>query len=205
MRFYLLRHGETEWNKLGKFQGWTDITLDERGLSQARDSARAALLWDHSVIYSSTLTRTVQVAEEIRKLTGAPVVSDPGLRELGLGDLEGVSGAEMRADWPEVYSAWRADPANVQMPNGESVTQLQERAWAAIQEIEKAHAGTPGVVVVSHNFAIRTIVCAILEIPLSNFHRMSMGLGSLSTFDSDENGRRLVTYNCNSHLSPDNR
>ncbi len=205
MRFYLLRHGETDWNKLGKFQGFTDISLNERGFSQARDSARASLQWDHSVIYSSSLTRTVQVAEEIRKISGAPVVTDPGLRELALGDLEGVSGAEMRADWPDVYQAWRANPADVQMPNGESVRQLQERAWGAIQEIEKAHAGTPGVVVVSHNFAIRTIVCAILDIPLSNFHRMSMGLGSLTTFDSDDNGRRLVTYNCNSHLSLDNR
>ena len=201
----MLRHGETEWNKLGKFQGFADVSLNERGLAQARDSARAALSWDHSVIYSSSLTRTVQVAEEIRKLSGAPVVTDPALRELNLGDLEGVSGAEMREDWPEVYRAWRANPADVQMPNGESLSQLQERAWGAIQEIEKAHEGSPGVVVVSHNFTIRTLVCAILGIPLSNFHRMSLGLGSLSTFDSDDNGRRLVTYNCNSHLSLDNR
>ena len=205
MRIYLLRHGETEWNKLGKFQGFADVSLNERGLSQARDSARAALLWDHSVIYSSSLTRTVQVAEEIRKLSGAPVVTDPGLRELNLGDLEGVSGAEMRADWPEVYSAWRTNPAEVEMPNGESLSQLQERAWGAIQEIEKAHSGSPGVVIVSHNFTIRTIICAVLGVPLINFHRMSLGLGSLSTFDSDENGRRLVTFNCNSHLSLDNR
>ncbi len=205
MRFYLLRHGETEWNKLGKFQGFADVALNERGLAQARDSARASLLWEHSVIYSSSLTRTVQVAEEIRRLSGAPVVADPGLRELALGDLEGVSGPDMRANWPDVYRAWRANPADVQMPNGESLSQLQERAWGVIQEIEGAHAGTPGVVVVSHNFTIRTIMCSILGIPLSNFHRMSMGLGSLSTFDSDENGRRLVTYNCNSHLSLDNR
>ena len=205
MRFYLLRHGETEWNKLGKFQGFTDVSLNERGFAQARDSARASLQWEHSVIYSSSLTRTVQVAEEIRKLSGAPVVTDPGLRELGLGDLEGVTGAEMRTDWPDVYRSWRANPADVQMPNGESLSQLQERAWGVIQEIERAHAGTTGVVVVSHNFTIRTIMCAILDIPLSNFHRMSMGLGSLTTFDSDDNGRRLVTYNCNSHLSLDNR
>ena len=205
MRFYLLRHGETEWNKLGKFQGFTDVSLNERGLAQARDSARASLLWEHSVIYSSSLARTVQVAEEIRSLSGAPVVTDPGLRELDLGDLEGVTGAEMRADWPGVYREWRANPAEVQMPNGESLAQLQERAWGAIQDIEQAHSGSPGVIVVSHNFTIRTIVCAMLEIPLFNFHRMSMGLGSLSTFDSDENGRRLITFNCNSHLSLDNR
>ena len=205
MKFYLLRHGETEWNKLGKFQGLTDVSLNERGMAQARDSARAALGWDHSVIYASSLTRTVQVAEELRKLSGAPVVTDPGLRELSLGDLEGVTGAEMRAGWPELYATWRANPAEVVMPNGETLAQLQTRAWQAIQEIERAHADAPGVVVVSHNFTIRTIMCAILDIPLFNFHRMSLGLGSLCTFESDGHVRRLDTYNCNSHLSPENR
>ena len=205
MKFYLLRHGETEWNKLGKFQGLTDVSLNERGLAQARDSARAALGWEHSVIYASSLTRTVQVAEELRKLSGAPVVTDPDLRELSLGDLEGVTGAEMRTGWPELYATWRANPAEAAMPNGETLAQLQTRAWQAIQEIERTHAEAPGVVVVSHNFTIRTIMCAILDIPLFNFHRMSLGLGSLCTFESDGNVRRLDTYNCNSHLSPENR
>ena len=205
MKFYLLRHGETEWNKLGKFQGLTDVSLNERGFAQARDSARAALGWEPSALYASSLTRTVQVAEEIRKITGVSVVADPGLRELSLGDLEGVTGAEMRADWPEVYETWRNNPADVVMPNGESLAQLQKRAWEVILEIEQAHAGDEDIVVVSHNFTIRTIICAILDIPLYNFHRMSLGLGSLCTFESDGNGRRLITYNCNSHLSPENR
>ncbi len=205
MKFYLLRHGETQWNKLGKFQGLTDVSLNERGLSQARDSALAALGWDHAVIYASSLTRTVQVAEEIRSLSGSPVVTDPGLRELSLGDLEGVTGSEMRAGWPEVYNTWRSNPAGVTMPNGETLAQLQERAWRSIQEIEQAHKDASGVIVVSHNFTIRTIICAVLEIPLHNFHRMSLGLGSLCTFDSDGDVRRLISYNCNSHLSPENR
>ncbi len=205
MKFYLLRHGETEWNKLGKFQGLTDVSLNERGFAQARDSARAALGWEPSALYASSLTRTVQVAEEIRKITGISVVANPGLRELSLGDLEGVTGAEMRAGWPEVYQAWRNNPADVVMPNGESLAQLQERAWRVILEIEQSHAGNEDVVVVSHNFTIRTIICAILDIPLYNFHCMSLGLGSLCTFESDGNSRRLITYNCNSHLSPENR
>ena len=136
MKFYLLRHGETEWNKLGKFQGLTDVSLNDRGLAQARDFARAALSWDHSVIYASSLTRTVQVAEEVRKLSGAPVVTEPGLRELSLGDLEGVTGAEMRSGWPGLYETWCNNPAEVAMPNGETISQLQNRAWEVIQRIE---------------------------------------------------------------------
>lgn len=205
MKFYLLRHGETEWNKLGKFQGFADVSLNERGWAQARDSARAAPGWGPAAIYASSLTRTMQVAGELRQTTDAPVIPAPGLRELNLGELEGVTGAEMRAGWPQIFDTWRHNPAEVVMPNGESLGQLQRRAWDVILEIESAHPVDAAVVAVSHNFAIRTIICAILDVPLSNFHRMSLGLGSLCTFESDGNGRRLITYNCNSHLSPENR
>ena len=205
MKFYLLRHGETQWNKLGKFQGFADIPLNDRGLAQARDSARAAQDWQPAAIYASSLTRTMQVAQELRQTTNAPIIPNPNLRELNLGQLEGVTGAEMRSAWPQIYETWRTNPAQVTMPNGESLTQLQQRAWQTIQEIETAHPNDTAIIVVSHNFAIRTIICALLDIPLQNFHRMSLALGALSAFESDPNGRRLTAYNCNTHLSPENR
>ena len=205
MKFYLLRHGETQWNHLGKFQGFTDIPLNDRGLAQARDSARAAADWQLTALYASTLTRTMQVADELRQTTNAPLHPTPGLRELNLGDLEGVTGAEMRANWPQIYETWRTNPADVVMPHGESLSQLQTRAWNVIQQIETAHPHDAAIAIVSHNFTIRTIISAILDIPLYNFHRMSLGLGALSIFESDPHGRRLITYNCNSHLSPENR
>ena len=205
MRLYLVRHGETEWNKLGKFQGSADVDLNERGISQAKESGLASKSWGHSAIYTSPLVRTYRVAEEIRKATGAPVTVRDGLMELRLGDLEGVTGPEMRAGWPEVYDAWRDNPEQVRMPGGESLAQLQQRAWQVILDIERDHQGEEAVVVVSHNFAIRSVVCALLGVPLANFHRMSLSLAALCTFESDERGRRLVTYNGTGHLSPENR
>ena len=59
--------------------------------------------------------------------------------------------------------------------------------------------------VVSHNFAIRTVICALVGVPLANFHRMSLSLGSLCTFEKDVRGRRLTAYNSTSHLSLENR
>ncbi len=211
MKFYLVRHGETEWNKLGKFQGSTDIELNERGLAQAKESAQAAVQWGHSAIYSSPLTRTMQVAEEIERVTSVAVVAKPGLMELLLGDLEGVTGDEMRDGWPDVFHNWRESPESVKMPNGESLVELQERAWETITEIEKDHKDDESIVVVSHNFAIRTIIGALVGIPLANFHRMSLGLSSLCMFESDRRGegadraRRLIAYNSTGHLSPENR
>jgi len=205
MKFYLVRHGETEWNKLGRFQGHEDIKLNERGLAQAKETAQAAAEWGHSAIYTSPLTRTVQVAEEIAKVTPMPVSKEPGLKELSLGDLEGVTGEVMRQGWPEVFSAWRSNPERVFMPNGESLAQLRDRAWQSILDIEQKHSADESLLVISHNFAIRSIVGELLGVPLENFHRMSLSLSSVCTFDSDDRGRRLISYNSTGHLSPENR
>ena len=96
------------------------------------------------------------------------------------------------------------------MPNGESLVQLRQRAWQVILDIEREHlgrehSGDEAVVIVSHNFAIRSIVGELLGVPLENFHRMSLSLSSVCTFDSDDRGRRLTSYNSTGHLSPENR
>ena len=205
MKFFVVRHGETDWNKLGRFQGHTDISLNDRGLSQARETAVASEDWGYTAIYSSPLVRTVQVAEEIAKVTPMLVSQEPGLKELNLGDLEGVTGEEMRNDWPALFAAWRTDPEKMSMPNGESLGELRDRTWQVILDIEQKHSSDDSIVVISHNFAIRSIVNELLGMPLAYFHRMSLNLASVCTFDSDERGRRLTGYNSTSHLSPENR
>ena len=207
MKLFLVRHGETEWNKLGRFQGHSAIAMNERGLAQARETARAVAGWQEAAtaLYSSPLFRTMQVAQEISRLVDVPVLPEPGFKEINLGDLEGVTGEEMRTGWPEVFAAWRNNPAAVAMPNGESLVQLQERAWAAIEEIEGAHAADDVIVVVSHNFAIRTIISKLLGLSLSNFHRMALDLGSICAIETGRLGWRLVCYNSTCHLSPENR
>ena len=205
MKFFVVRHGETDWNKLGRFQGHTDISLNDRGLSQARETAVASEDWGYTAIYSSPLVRTVQVAEEIAKVTPMLVSQEPGLKELSLGDLEGVTGDEMRNDWPALFAAWRTEPEKMSMPNGESLGELRDRTWQVILDIEQKHSSDDSIVVISHNFAIRSIVNELLGMPLAYFHRMSLNLASVCTFDSDERGRRLTGYNSTSHLSPENR
>ena len=205
MKFFVVRHGETEWNKLGRFQGHTDISLNDRGLSQARETAVASEDWGYTAIYSSPLVRTVQVADEIAKVTPMTVSQEPGLKELSLGDLEGVTGEEMRNDWPALFAAWRTEPEKMSMPNGESLGELRDRTWQVILDIEQKHSSDDSIVVISHNFAIRSIVNELLGMPLAYFHRMSLNLASVCTFDSDERGRRLTGYNSTSHLSPENR
>ena len=132
MKLLLVRHGETEWNKVGRFQGQRDVALNERGLAQARETARAVVAHGQTALYSSPLHRTMQVADEISRLGRVPVVPVAGFKELDLGDMEGITGAEMRDCWPEVHAPGRNNPAELKMPNGESLLQLQDRTWRAL-------------------------------------------------------------------------
>lgn len=205
MKFYLVRHGETDWNRLGRFQGQSDTALNARGLAQAEDTARAAREWNLTAIYSSPLSRTMQVAEALTRQTDFPVAIREGLKEMALGKLEGIRGEEMRAGWPEVYDTWRDYPGEVVMPGGESLAGLQERVWKVVRELEQAHSPEDHLALISHNFAIRAICARLLGMPLSNFHRMHLSLGSVSLFDSGPRGRRLLYYNATGHLTPGNR
>jgi len=205
MKFFLVRHGETEWNRLGRFQGQSDITLNARGLAQARDTARAAVGWRPSALYASPLVRTRQLAEEVSERVGLPIIPDARLMELNLGKLEGVTGQEMQEQWSQVYQGWRQDPGATVMPEGESLAQLQARAWQVLLDLEHSHGEDEVLVLISHNFAIRTVVSKLLGMPWSHFHQTYLSLGSVCTLESNSRGRRLLCYNSTCHLFPENR
>ena len=110
MNIFLVRHGETEWNSLGRFQGQVDVTLNSRGVGQSLDIAKASFTWGLNAIYTSPLIRTMQVAEEIGKQIGLPVITDDRLMELSLGELEGITGQDMRSKTASHFTG-RGKPA----------------------------------------------------------------------------------------------
>lgn len=168
MRLFLVRHGETWWNERGKFQGNADIELSPQGLIQAQKLA-ASLKYEPVVkIYTSPLPRARQTAEEIGKYHSCPIVIVDELRELDQGDLEGLTGEELRRDYPDFFSQWLKDPADLKLPGGESLRELQARAWEAIKRIKEEHPNDT-VVAVAHNFVNLTILCQVLGMPLHNF------------------------------------
>ena len=205
MKILLVRHGETDWNNSGKFQGQVDVSLNNTGIAQARATARLALTWDLTALYSSPSSRTLEVSSYISQLTGIQIKTDPRLMELNLGLLEGITGQDMRDDWSDLWNNWRKDPSSVTMPEGESLFDLQERAWAAFVDIHNNHYQTDTVAIVSHNFTIRCICTKLLEIPMSNYHCLSLDLGSITTLENTGLTWKLLTYNSVSHLSQLNR
>ena len=199
-----MRHGETPWNALGRFQGQSDQGLSELGLAQARLVATAIQQLTPSALYSSPLPRALKTAAEISALTSLEVLALDGLKEIALGELEGITGPDMRERYRRVFDTWNKNPSRVTFPGGESLAQLQDRAWHAVHHIQDANPDGM-VVAVSHNFAISAIVCKFLGLPLSGFHRIRVDLASITSLEFGERRRYLVGFNDRCHLPLDQK
>ena len=199
MKLILIRHGETNWNLSGRFQGVSNTKLNQSGIDQAHivtnilKSSRA-----HS-LYSSSLTRAMEMSEIISQGLSLKIVPMIKLQELNLGELEGITGDAMKSQYPEIYSAWGTDPSVVSMPGGESLQQLQTRTWEAVEAISAQHTSGTSLVV-SHNFVIVCIICKALGVDLSRFHQFHVNLGSLTTIEFKNDMWNLISFNDHSHL-----
>ncbi len=158
VRLVLWRHGQTQWNVDGRFQGQSDIPLDSVGKEQAERSARLLAALQPAAIYSSDLIRATATAAPLARLTGLPVILDKDLRERYGGLWEGLTDVEIRARYPVEHAQWLP-------PGGESSGTVADRAGAAMERI--AEALTPGAlaVVVSHGAALRLGAARLLGLP----------------------------------------
>jgi broad specificity phosphatase PhoE len=184
MELILVRHGETIWNKEGRVQGFSDIDLSDVGVQQARQLALSLKDAPIISIYSSPLIRAEKTARIINEYHHAPLYIEPGLMEMDQGDFEGLTFQELMACEKGFLQKWMSDPASVQMPNGESFIELQERAWKVIEGIV---AKSENALVVSHNFTIAAILCKIKNISLFQFRKVCVDTAS-RTIIKFENG-----------------
>ncbi|MCH8029729.1 MAG: histidine phosphatase family protein [Candidatus Dadabacteria bacterium] len=173
MDLFLIRHGETEWNRVGRCQGISDIELNGAGMSQATLLAESLRNLPVSAVYSSDLKRAVTTAAAIAGLHGLDVVVEPALREMDQGRFEGLSFVKIKQEHRELLDRWRESPELVTVPGGETLGEVQNRAYRVIQRISDQHHGET-VVVVSHHFVIATLLCKILGLPLREFGSFSL-------------------------------
>ncbi len=148
-RLIAIRHGETAWNVDTRIQGHLDIPLNNTGLWQARQVARALAGEPLSAIYASDLQRAHTTARAIAEATGAPLVPEPALRERSFGQLEGRTFAEIVAELPEQARRWRQRDPHFAPEGGETLVQLRERIAATTHRLAAQHTGGL-VVLVAH-------------------------------------------------------
>ncbi len=201
VRVILVRHGETEWNRLRRIQGGnSDIPLNEKGRQQAERLALRLKLEKIQAIYSSPLHRSVDTAQAIARYHQVEVGLESDLKELNLGELEGVLIGDLDKSFGELLITSSENGILPKVPGGESLMELQQRAWSVIQRLVKQP--TDGVIiVVSHYFAILTIICSVLNLPLSQLGRFRVSPGSISTLNFDEQTPHLVLFNDTCHLT----
>jgi len=198
MQLILIRHGETLWNKEGRIQGTSDIELNEAGIEQARKLALSLKDSDIGTIHTSPLKRAYQTAEIINSFHQKKMEVHPELMEMDQGDFEGLSFKELMACEKEFLKRWIADPAAVRMPRGESLTELQMRAW---QPIEKIIADGENALVVAHNFTIAAILCSLRKISLSDFRSTCVDNASRTLIRIREGIVHIEAMNDRSHLN----
>jgi broad specificity phosphatase PhoE len=169
LELILVRHGATDWNIQGRCQGSTDRELSEAGVRQAEAVAANLSHKKISAIYSSGLLRARRTAQLISRPHGLPVDIEHDVRELDHGALEGLTFNEIKEKYPDFIQKWRTEPAELQVPGGERLSDVQQRALAGLHRIAGRHQQSDTVVVVSHNFPILGIICHITGTHLNNY------------------------------------
>jgi alpha-ribazole phosphatase len=164
-RLVLIRHGETDWNTAGRWQGQADVPLNERGQEQARRLAQELAEMEIDAIYSSDLGRARQTAAPLAQAAGLPVIVDERLREIHQGEWQGMLAAEIEARYAETFRSRREDPLNIAPPGGESVAQVRARVLASLSEILLSHPDET-VAIVSHGFVLGLLRAHLLGEPV---------------------------------------
>ena len=167
-RVVLVRHGETEWNARGVYQGWQDVPLGARGVAQTMALARSLAGIAIDAAYTSPLSRARETAAAVLRGRGVVPVAVPELRELSYGVWEGLAPAPRRAAWGDLEDRWIADPWSVAFPEGESLGALAARVLAVWDRIVAAHAGDT-VLVSAHGHVNRVILLHAHGLPRDAF------------------------------------
>ncbi|MBQ7497392.1 MAG: histidine phosphatase family protein [Selenomonas sp.] len=201
-RLVLIRHGQTAWNKSGKYQGQSDVALSEEGLEQARCLAEHFPVEKLDAVYASDLSRAMVTAETVAQKFDLDVRPEPAFRELSFGKWEGLTYAEIVAGWPDAMANFLTHPDIMEIPQGESFPQVQQRAMARLKEIvaeHEPHDHTVGIF--AHGAVLRTILTGIMQMPLSQVWTLSQYNTAVNIVRFDEGRPTVELLNSTAHLA----
>jgi broad specificity phosphatase PhoE len=191
---YLIRHGAVMGAETRRFIGHLDVALSPLGETQCQALARRLRGARLGAIYTSDLSRARRSGEIIGAAAGLTPRALPALREMAMGRWEGLTAAEIEACEPETYAEWRSGIGGFRFPAGESVPDLVERAWPALEQIVGAHAGA-AVAVVAHGGTNRAILCRALGLPLDRLLALGQDYAGLSVLEWRARRWSLVRLN----------
>ena len=201
MRIYLVRHGETEWNRVRRFQGRSDLPLNQEGKKQVRALALALQNIPLLAIYTSPLLRALETARSIKVFhPSTPLFEEESLMEMDLGEFDGMNVQDWAEQYPDFRKAWNENPASVKMPGGESLKDVQDRAKETLKRITRIYPSDSTICIISHNFVNLTLLCDILKIPLNRFRELHQENAAFNVICKKGNRLYVELVNQRSHL-----
>jgi alpha-ribazole phosphatase len=199
VKLILVRHGRTEWNAEGRFQGQSDAPLNAVGRRQAAALSRRLSREPIAVVYASDLQRAHETAGRIAAAHGLGVRSEPRLREMSFGAWEGLTLDEIERRDPQGLAAWQADPLNVAPPGGETLAQLAARVGAALNEIVQAHRDAAALLA-AHGGSLQALLCLAFGLDLRRYWQFRLDLAAVSELYVYPEGAILTLLNDTAHL-----
>ncbi len=183
-RMILVRHGETDWNKEGRFQGQIDIPLNSNGKEQAVAAGRFLDGVNFDRVFSSCMSRPTETAKIILGTQSTTKIeTKKDLMEISHGLWEGKLESEIKSSWGELLLTWQNSPENVQMPEGENIKDVSIRAVKCWENIRNSLLPHETVLIVAHDAVNKTILCDLLGLSNSDIWKVKQGNGGITIVD----------------------
>jgi len=198
----LIRHGETDWNREKRLQGYLDIGLNSIGIEQAKLLAKVLATESIDVAYASDLSRAYDTAQMIANHHQLEVQQDALLRERCYGEIQGKTYAEIEQTHPENYHAWVTRNANFQPKDGESLQQFYDRVITGIKQIAKRHLGQT-ILIVAHGGVLDCIYREAAKVDISEKRKIELLNTSLNRLVFDGENFEILSWGDISHLDND--
>ena len=205
MNILLVRHGETAWNREGRYQGRTDIPLSPDGARQVRALGDRLRELPIMIAISSPLSRAKATAEAILAGRDLPLELDEGLLEISHGQWEGKLASEVALSHAEMFGVWRSAPGRNSPagPAAETLGDVEARAWAVIEKAWLRLDGEQTLLITAHDAVNRVILCRVLGVPLERVWRFRQAPAALNVLSGPSlDDLQLVRLNDSEHSQP---
>ena len=201
LEIIIVRHGETAFNAAETFRGRADVPLNDTGLKQAALLGEYLAAEKIDVVYSSPLQRAVRTADAIAAPHRLKVKLAENLNDIDCGEWEGLTLAEVKEKYGDIYQDWVDTPEQVRLTGGEGLEDVKNRAWPFVKDaVTRARDGK--IVMVSHRAVNKVLICALLGLDNSFFWNFKLDTASICRFTFDGNRTVLSILNDTSFLKP---
>jgi len=196
---YLIRHGQTDWNKDKIFRGRADVPLNAHGRKEARALGRHLKNVRVTACYASPLSRALETAEAAAAPHSLAVKLDDGIIDIDYGEWQGLSEAQVHRRYAGLFRQWHETPQRVRFPGGENLASVRRRALASLDRIRIENPDAT-VFVVAHRVVTKVIMCAALRMTNAAFWRIRQDNCAFNILEHSDEGLSVVSMNDTCHM-----